>query len=321
MAAGIGVAALTVMSAWSLASQASGASHDAQGERRYVAAQPPLLQEPLDPADFSTHISNPLFPISLTGPKVFDGEEEDDEGDLVPSRLESRVLPQTKVVAGVTTAVLEEKAYVDGVIVEVAFDYFAQHRDGSVWYFGEDVDNYEDGVLKDHASAWLAGVDGAQPGIIMPASPVVGQTFQQERAPGVAEDEATVLALNETVTVPAGTYTGCMKTEDRNPLENNPPENKWHCPGIGLVREEGEAEFLELTSVAPAPAPSPSADASTAAPAATAAPSGIVAPATGSGGHLAPHQQPYPAWLQVLLGGALALGFAVVAVRLGGSRR
>ena len=184
-----------------------------------TAAPPPTgAQTPpagaIDPADFQAQITNPLFPISLTGPRVYQGRETDPEtGETIESRLESRVLDQTEVVMGVTVAVLEEKAYEDGELIELALDYVAQHKDGDVYYFGERVDNYEDGALKDHAGQWLAGVDGAQPGVLVPAHPQVGQTVQQELAPGIAEDRSTVLALDERVTVPAGTYTGCMKDE------------------------------------------------------------------------------------------------------------
>ena len=236
-------------------------------------ARPSVARPKIDPADFQSAITNPLFPISLTGPKLFVGKETDpDTDDMVDTRLESRLLDKTEVVDGVTVAVLEEKAYVDGELVEVALDYFAQHKDGSVWYFGERVDNYEDGKLKDHAGQWLAGDGDNEPGTIMPAQLQVGATHKQELAPDVAEDKATVLALNETVQVPAGTYQGCLKTLDFSPLDRGVEELKWYCPGVGLVKEQGADSVLELISAGPAPA----------APAPAAAP--VAAPATGDGG-------------------------------------
>jgi hypothetical protein len=276
-------------------------------------------QETIDPADYSTSITNPLFPLSSIGPKVFEGEETDpDTDETLVARLESRVLPETTVVAGVTVTVLEEKAYEDGELVELALDYFAQHRDGSVWYFGERVDNYEDGVLRDHAGEWLAGEDGNEPGIIMPAQPAVGQTYQQENAPGVAEDMATVLALDEAVSVPAGDYDGCMRTREFTPLEPGIEEFKWHCPGVGLAREEGDGSVLELVSVGPAPAPQPTATvaATVPAPAPTATrPAGIVAPSTGSGRG---SEGASGAWMWLVIG---ACGAAAIAAGISVRRR
>ena len=204
----------------------------------------------LNPADFSTNITNPLFPLSSLGPKVFEGQDTDpDTGEVIDTRLESAVLSKTRKVAGVQTLVLEEKVFNDGELVERALDFFAQHQDGTVYYFGEAVDNYENGKLVDHAGSWLAGKNGAAPGIIMPANPVVGQTFNQENAPGVAEDRSTVLALDENVKTPAGKFRGCAKFEDTNPLESqSTSEFKWFCPGVGLVRDVDAEGFIELAS-------------------------------------------------------------------------
>jgi hypothetical protein len=207
-------------------------------------------QQAINPADFSATIDNPLFPLSGLGPKVFEGVETDPEtGEVVTIRLESTVLPETDTVAGVEVLVLREDDYVDGELVETALDYFAQHRDGSVYYFGERVDNFEDGELADHDGSWLAGDGDNLPGVIMPGDPVLGQLFKQELAPGVAEDEAKVVALDEAVTTPAGSFDGCLKTEDSNPLEEPVViEFKFYCPGVGLVREEFPEGHLDLIS-------------------------------------------------------------------------
>ena len=119
---------------------------------------------------------------------------------------------------GVSVTVLEERAYEDGELVEVALDFFAQHRDGNVYYFGELVDNFEAGTFKDHHGQWIAGEGSNLPGIVMPSQPSVGETFVHERAPGIAEDASEVLSVTETVTTPNGTYTGCLKTRDFTPL-------------------------------------------------------------------------------------------------------
>ena len=202
----------------------------------------------INPADFGTTIDNPLFPLSSLKPKLFEGEERDPEtGEVIKTRLESTPLPQTDTVAGVEVLVLQEKDYEDGELVESTLDYFALHRDGSVWYFGERVDEYEGGKVVGHKGQWLAGEGGNQPGVYMPAQPKAGDEFAQEAAPGVAEDRSKVVAVNQTVTTPAGTFTGCIKTEDFSPLDNV-AEFKYYCPGVGLVREEPPGGYLDLIS-------------------------------------------------------------------------
>ena len=204
----------------------------------------------LNPRDFSTNIDNPLFPLSTLGPKTFEGQDTDpDTGAVLAARLESAVLGKTRKVAGVEVLVLQEKVFANDELIERALDFFAQHEDGTVYYFGELVDNYENGKIVDHDGSWLAGKNGAEPGIVMPADPFVGQTFNQENAPGVAEDQSRVLALDENVKTPAGKFKGCAKFEDTNPLDSPPTtEFKWFCPGVGLVRDVDAEGFVELVS-------------------------------------------------------------------------
>jgi hypothetical protein len=146
-------------------------------------------------------------------------------------------------------AILEERAYEDGELIEVALDYFAQNSNGDVYYFGELVDNYVDGVLENHNGQWLAGEGDNEPGLFMPAAPQAGVTLTLEYAPGVAEDMATVLTLGATVDVPAGKYTNCLKTCDFTPLEPDVEEFKYYCPNVGMVKEEGDGAVLELVSI------------------------------------------------------------------------
>lgn len=202
----------------------------------------------INPADFQVTVDHPLFPLSSLKPKVFEGEERDpDTDEVIETRLESTVLPETDVVAGVEVTVLQEKDYENGELVESTLDYFAQHRDGTVYYFGERVDEYEDGKIIGHEGQWLAGEGNNKPGIFMPAQLILNQTFEQEKAPGVAEDRSKVVALDEAVTTPAGSFSGCMKTEDFSPLDNV-TEFKHYCPGVGLVREEPPGGHLDLIS-------------------------------------------------------------------------
>jgi hypothetical protein len=251
--------------------------------RTSAAVPAATTRQPVDPASFSPVITNPLFPLSSLGLKIFEGTDTDPEtGETISERLESRVLPDTATVDGVTVLVLEEKAYEDGELVEVALDYFAQHANGDVYYFGERVDNYEDGVLANHDGQWLAGEDAAQAGVIMAAHPRVGTTYEQELAPGIAEDRATALSLTETVSTPAGSFANCLKTRDFTPLEPDVEEFKYHCPQVGLVREEFDGGSIDLVSIESPANPGPAATLP-GAPSPAAPPQAITSPDAGAG--------------------------------------
>jgi hypothetical protein len=244
-------------------------------------------QETINPADYSNIITNPYFPVSSLQTLSFAGEEEDpDTGETIETSGEWTILPGQKTVAGVNVLVVRDDAFEDGELVESTLDYFAQHRDGTVYYFGEDVDNYENGVVVNHDGSWLAGEGENLPGVFMPASPKAGDTFDQERAPGIAEDHSEVLEVGLTVTVPAGSFSNCIKTEDVNPLDAAAHvENKFYCPGVGFVKETAEGVVLELASFTRPPAA-----ASTATPsAATAVPPTATRPAGGAQGVTAPN--------------------------------
>lgn len=205
-----------------------------------------VYQPVIDPADFSTSITNSYF--SLTPGQTFTYESVTADG---VERIQIEVMDDTKEVMGVTTLVYWDRVYFDDVLIEDTRDYLAQDSVGNVWYFGEDVDNYEDGVLRDHDGAWLAGVNGAQPGLWMKANPQVGDRYRQEYYVGEAEDMAEVISLSETVTVPFGQYENCLQTYDYSPLDPETKEYKYYCPAIaGLVLEVGvkNDERVELTA-------------------------------------------------------------------------
>jgi hypothetical protein len=151
------------------------------------------------------------------------------------------------MIDGIEATVVEVHEYADGELTERTLDYYAQDETGTVYYLGEDVDMYENGAVASHEGAWQTGEGENQAGIFMPAEPAVDMAFEQERAPGVAEDRSTVIAVGESVTVPAGTFSGCMRTEDINPLDDA-TEFKIYCPGIGVVHEENEEGTLDLVS-------------------------------------------------------------------------
>jgi hypothetical protein len=208
----------------------------------------PPADSSIDPADFQATVDNAFFPLSALGPTVFEGEEQDSEtGEIIEIRVESTVLAETDIVAGVEVTVVEVKDFEDGELVELTLDYYAQRDDGTVYYLGERVDDFEDGELVGHEGQWLAGEGDNLPGIFMPASPEVGDEFEQERAPGVAEDQSKVIAVDQTVTTPAGTFTGCIKTEDFDPI-GDVTEFKYYCPDVGLVKEESVDGQIDLVS-------------------------------------------------------------------------
>lgn len=211
----------------------------------------------LDPGAFSPTITNPLFPLASIREEVLEGEDEaTGNGEPVAIRIEVVVLKETKVIAGIEATVVEVTEYADDEVTERTLDYYAQHSDGTVYYLGEDVDNYRDGKLVGHEGEWLAGEGENQAGIYMPASVEVGTVFEQERAPGVAEDQSTVIAIDETVDTPAGTFTGCILVEDLDPLSGDTGQ-KSYCPGVGIASEESPGYFVALVHVDPAPEATP----------------------------------------------------------------
>jgi hypothetical protein len=154
------------------------------------------------------------------------------------------VLPETQEVDGVVTGVLEERETSNGQLVEVSRNFMATHNNtGDVYYFGEDVDNYRNGKVVDHESAWRAGTGGARFGLMIPAKPTVGQAFYQEIAPRVAMDRVEVVSMNATVKTPAGTFENCVHLRETTPLERG-VSHKYYAPGIGIIKDD-EFELAE----------------------------------------------------------------------------
>ncbi len=155
------------------------------------------------------------------------------------TRVQITVLDETRRVAGVETRVVEEREWKRGQLYEVSRNYFALcQQTGDVFYFGEDVDYYENGRVVKHDGAWLAGAGGNRAGLIMPGAPRVGMRYYQEVAPGVAMDRAEIVSLDETCETPAGRFSDCLKVKEDTPLEAGAGEYKYHAPGVGLVQDE-----------------------------------------------------------------------------------
>ncbi len=159
-------------------------------------------------------------------------------------RLTVTFLPETKKIDGVTVAVLEEREEKDGQLVEISHNFLATDpMTGDVYYFGEDVDNYKDGKIINHDSAWLAGEKGARFGLFMPGKPKKGDRFYQEIAPKVALDRVEVVSVDETVKTPAGTFQHCVHLRETTPLEPD-VSHKYYAPGIGMIKDD-EFELTE----------------------------------------------------------------------------
>jgi hypothetical protein len=207
-----------------------------------------LADNNINPQDFSTTIDNPFFPLVPNTTYVYVGTKEGSA-----ERDEFQVTRRTKVIMAVRCREVHDQVYVDEVLEEDTLDWFAQDNDGNVWYFGEDTKELDaNGNVISTEGSWQAGVNGAQPGIIMEADPLVGDTYQQEFSPGVAEDMATVLSLNQTVNVPFGHFTDCLKTEEFTPLEPGAVEYKFYAPGVGFIQSNairGGRERLELVTI------------------------------------------------------------------------
>ncbi|HMB91276.1 MAG TPA: hypothetical protein VKP65_10545 [Rhodothermales bacterium] len=191
-------------------------------------------------------ITHPFLPLPPGKTWELRGQTEDGE-----ERILVEVLPETREVDGVTATVVRDRVYLEGSLVEDTFDWFAQDDDGNVWYLGEDSKEIENGQVVSTEGSWESGVDGAQAGIVMPATPTVGQAYQQEFYAGEAEDRGRVLSVDESVTVAAGSFTGCIKTEDTTRLEPDVLEYKYYCPDVGLVLEENleDDERFELQAI------------------------------------------------------------------------
>jgi hypothetical protein len=148
------------------------------------------------------------------------------------------ILPEVKDVDGIKAGVLEERETKDGKLIEVSRNFFATDRTtGDVYYFGEDVDNYKDGKLVDHESAWHAGENGARFGLMIPAHPKVGDKYYQEIAPKVAMDRVEVVSIDETVKTPAGTFEHCVHLKETTPMESD-VSHKYYAPGVGMIRDD-----------------------------------------------------------------------------------
>ena len=160
------------------------------------------------------------------------------------AKLIITVLDETKLINGINTRVIEEREEKNGELAEISRNFYAIDQEtGDAFYFGEEVDFYENNQISGHKGEWLAYENQNKPGLIMPGIPLVGMKYYQELAPGAAMDRAEVMSISETFTTPAGEFENCLITKESSKLEPV-TERKTYCPGIGLVQDQS----LLLTS-------------------------------------------------------------------------
>jgi len=210
-----------------------------------------------DPAELTVNVTNPWFPLKPGTRWVYAETTEDGEKVEVVVTVTSAT---KKIKSGGTARVVRDTVRQDGKIIEDTKDWFAQDAAGNVWYLGEDTAEFENGRLTTREGSFEAGVDGALPGVIMPAKPKVGMTYRQEYLRGEAEDNGEVLAFGKTARVPAGSYKDLLQTADTTALEPDVREHKYYARDVGLVltvdvgEGGGREELLSTSKVSAAEA-------------------------------------------------------------------
>jgi len=199
------------------------------------------------PSNFIDSVTNIYFPLHPGTKLTYTAQTENGTESITVT-----VLSETKTIAGLHCTVVRDVVSLNDQVIEDTYDWYAQDKDGNVWYMGEDVSNYENGKLADKEGSFETGIDGAKPGIIMFANPVIEMPYRQEYYPGTSEDWGKAVVKGQTITVPYGTFENCIKTEDWNALEPDVPvEYKYYAPGIGVIKEEAAdgSEVVELTGM------------------------------------------------------------------------
>ena len=184
----------------------------------------------VDEKDFVTTGRNPYFILEPGYQLVLENKKKKEV-------LVITVLEETRKVGGIETRVIEEHESVDGQPKEISRNFFALcKRSNSVYYFGEEVDEYKDGKIAGHPGAWLHGEKGARFGLMMPGLPLVGARYYQEVAPGVAMDRAEIQSVTDTFETPAGKFEKVLTIEETTPLESDRAHKKY-APGIGIISD------------------------------------------------------------------------------------
>ncbi len=197
-------------------------------------------------ADFVDVIDNPYLPFPDGATWRYEGTSDGE-----PEIIEVMVTGERTEILGISATVVRDTVTIGGKLVEDTYDWYAQDKDGNVWYLGEDVKDYEDGKVVSTAGSWRAGVDGALPGIVMPGEPQAGAAYRQEYLAGEAEDMMAVLDAGSGLAVGDQTYDDVIRTRDWTPLEPDVVEEKAYAAGVGKISERktvGGDGFAELVA-------------------------------------------------------------------------
>jgi len=193
-----------------------------------------------------TQITNSYLPLSLLKQDILEGTEDG-------KKLHVERTPKPDIHKyfrfgdqTIEAAAFEDRETEDGKLSEVTTDYFAQDDNGTVYYLGEEVDDYKDGKIVGHEGGWMLGKDTQVPGVILPGLLKVGQKWRPEDVSSEISEKDTVVSLDETVTVPAGTFPDCVKVEEHTP--GGKPEYKYYAKGVGVVRERPASGDIVLIS-------------------------------------------------------------------------
>jgi len=188
----------------------------------------------LEKCNFASTGRNSYFILEPGYQLVLEGIDEVDSVNLTIT-----VLNETNMIGAIETRVVEERESTNGELDEISRNFFAFcTQTGSIFYFGEEVDIYEDGILVNHSGAWRADSSGARAGLMMPGIILIGARYYQEIAPDIAMDRAEIISNSETLQTAAGKFDHCLKTEETTPLEPKAKEYKIYAPGIGLIKDE-----------------------------------------------------------------------------------
>ena len=196
-----------------------------------AANVPPKFSHPRE-------ITNPYLPLASLKQDVLENKNEHVERTARPEIHKTFKIGDQLVEA----LVVEDREFSKNGLTEATLDYFAQDDDGTVYYLGEDVDEYKNGNISGHNGAWLMGKDTQIPGVIMPAHPKVGDKFMSENVPKITWEKDEVIAVSETVSLPAGTFQNCIKIKETT---SDGVEYKYYAPGAGCIEEmETDGDLL-----------------------------------------------------------------------------
>lgn len=214
----------------------------------FAAQQSAVYRPRIDPSNFQATVDNPWWPLRQGATYHYVEREDDEVRDSIVTVTDDRV-----TIMGVECVIVHDRLTVAGKVREDTYDWYAQDKAGNVWYFGEDTREFDDRGHVSTKGSWRAGVNGAQPGIVMLAKPAPGPAYRQEYLRGEAEDMAQVEGIGDAIQVPYGKFAQALRIREWSELEPG-SSKKWYARGIGFVRSQdvgGASTELVSMSVAP----------------------------------------------------------------------